>query len=47
MALDANGCLTNKTDALTTINGVTMVPQCCVVALPDNSCAFRCELSKY
>jgi hypothetical protein len=43
--LNANGCLSSKDEESQSSDKKT-VPQCCVVKLPDNTCAIRCQLIK-
>jgi hypothetical protein len=43
--LDASGCLSNRTD-VKSIGGtkVTLLPHCCSIKLPNNTCTFQCDL---
>jgi hypothetical protein len=43
--MDGNGCLTNKPNAVSPSgNSITVLPKCCLRKLPDNSCAFHCDM---
>jgi hypothetical protein len=49
MPLDSNNCLTVKSDYLSGSNagqraGRQIIPVCCIVALPDSTCTFHCDL---
>jgi hypothetical protein len=49
LGLSDNGCLSDKSSASQNKEksqgtGKSIVPQCCVAKLPDNTCSFHCEL---
>jgi hypothetical protein len=43
--LDGNGCLTVRSELLVKKDSKLIMPHCCVTTLPDNSCAFHCDLT--
>lgn len=42
--LDSNYCLSVRSELLAKKDSKLIMPRCCVITLPDNSCTFHCDL---
>jgi len=43
--LDSNGCLTVRSQLLAQKDAKLIMPHCCSMTLPDNSCVLHCDLT--